>query len=91
VHTREIRPRVTSEQRFLAKAGKFANGALAAGAVLGLLVFLRFVYQGLSGERQFNTRFDLVLYYGLPIGVAAMLLVFGQRKAYDDCFCRCIR
>jgi GDSL-like Lipase/Acylhydrolase family len=74
VHTNEIQPCVNSEERFLAKAGKFANGGLAAGAVLVLSVCFRFVYQGLSGERQFNTPFDLVLYFGLPIGVAALLL-----------------
>ena len=74
MHTREIRPQVNSEERFFAKAGKFANGALAAGAVLVLLMFLRFLYEGLSGRRQFNTPFDLVLYYGLPIGVSAVLL-----------------
>ena len=74
MHTNEIQPYVNSKERFLAKAGKFANGGLAAGAVLVLSVCLRFLYQGLSGERQFNTPFDLVLYFGLPIGVAALLL-----------------
>jgi hypothetical protein len=74
VHTNEIQPCVNSKERFLAKAGKFANGPLAAGAVLVLSVCFRFVYQGLSGERQFNTPFDLVLYFGLPVGVAALLL-----------------
>jgi hypothetical protein len=73
VLTNKIQAWVGSDERFLAKAARFANVSLAAGAVLVLLVFLRFLYQGLSGGRQFNTPFDLVLYYGLPIGVAALL------------------
>jgi hypothetical protein len=46
---------MTDREQFLARAGRLAGVCLASGAALALLVFVRFVYHGLSGQRRFST------------------------------------
>ncbi len=46
---------------------------LASAATLAAVVFLRFLYHGLSGQRRFSTWRDVLLYYVLPAGVAVLL------------------
>jgi lysophospholipase L1-like esterase len=64
---------VTEREQFLDRAGRFASVCLAAAGTTALLVFLRFLYHGLSGQRRFSTWRDVFLYYLLPAGVAVVL------------------
>jgi hypothetical protein len=55
-------------------AARVANVGLACGSALALLVFVNFFYwYSVTGERQFSSPFYLVLYYVLPLTVAAGL------------------
>ena len=66
---------VTSDRlRLLAMAARVANVGLACGSALALLVFVNFFYwYSVTGQRQFSSPFYLVLYYVLPLTVAAGL------------------
>lgn len=66
---------VRDRELFLAKAARVASIGLVAGAVLSLSVFAYFFYSyTLTGQRQFvSWRFE-VLYYVLPLAVAAALI-----------------
>jgi hypothetical protein len=64
---------MTDREQLLARAGRLAGVCLASGAALAFLVFLRFLYHGLSGQRRFSTWPDILLYYLLPAGVAVLL------------------
>jgi hypothetical protein len=66
---------VSDRELFLAKATKVANIGLVAGAVLSLLLFAYFFYSyTLTGQRQFVSWRFAVLYYTLPLAIAAALL-----------------
>jgi hypothetical protein len=61
-------------EQFIIRAGRWAGAWLAATGVLALAVFVRFLYQGLSGQRRVHTWLEIGGYYLLPAAVAALLL-----------------
>ena len=55
-------------------AARVANVGLACGSALALLVFVNFFYwYSVTGQRQFTSSFYVVLYYVLPLTMAAAL------------------
>jgi hypothetical protein len=58
----------------LAGAGRIAGIALASAGGVAALVFLRFLYHGLSGQRRFDTWLELVVYFLVPAAAAVALL-----------------
>jgi hypothetical protein len=71
---------VPQRDRLLSTVNTVAGVALAAAGVLVSAVFLRFVYDGVSGRRQFNTGRDITLYYLVPGGIACLLFAALKLK-----------
>jgi hypothetical protein len=64
---------VTGREQLLTRLGRLASIAFATGSALALFVFVRFVYDGLSGQRRFSTWPAIVAHYLLPAGAAIVL------------------
>jgi hypothetical protein len=64
---------MTERQEFLARAGRIASVGLALAGTLVLVVFLRFLYHGLSGQRRFSSWAEICVYYLLPAAAAIVL------------------
>jgi hypothetical protein len=65
-------------ERFLATAGRLADAGLTLGGTLAFGVFLRFLYQDLSGQRHLVTAFQITAAYVVP-GVVAILCFVSLR------------
>jgi hypothetical protein len=66
---------MTKHDEFLAKAGAAANVILVGGAAASALVFAHFFYRyGWTGDRHFSTWLTMVVHYGGPAGLAALLI-----------------
>jgi len=65
---------ITERENSLARAGRLADVGLAMSGGAALLVFVRFAYDGLSGQRQFRSWIEIGLYYVLP---AVVTLLFA--------------
>jgi PAS domain S-box-containing protein len=62
-------------------SSKFANGVLAAGALACLTVFFYLVYHyGWTGERQFSSPLEVVLYWILPAVLAGICFGFLKQS-----------
>jgi hypothetical protein len=71
----------TRQDRFLARAALVANVVLASGALAAVLVFLYFFYRYTwSAERQFTSVAARLLYYGVPVTIAVILLAALRLK-----------
>jgi lysophospholipase L1-like esterase len=70
----QTRASLTGREQFVAQAGKLAAIGLTVGALLAAFVCARFLYLDWSGQRQFRTTAEIVLYYVVPAGSAVLLL-----------------
>ena len=71
---RSDREATSDRDRLLAMAARVADVGLACGGVLSLLVFVNFFYSySVTGQSQFISSFYIVLYYVLPLTLAAAL------------------
>jgi hypothetical protein len=69
----QVRASLTEREQFVARAGRLAAVGLAAGGLLAAFIFARFLYLDWSGQREFSTSSDIVLYYGAPASLAVLL------------------
>ena len=68
-------PTLNRRHRFITRATVVTNIGLLLGSVLAAVMFAYFVYHyGWARDRQFNAWYYAILYYGLPLGVAILLL-----------------
>jgi hypothetical protein len=67
--------RCMKKEKFLRTAARLANIILAGSALVCLVALSYFVYQyGWTGQRQFMSVGDVVVYYLVPAGLAILLL-----------------
>jgi len=72
---------MTSQERFLAKAGAAANAVLLTGAVASALTFLFYVYRyGWRAERRFAGWQEVLVYYVVPAVLAGLLFAALRLK-----------
>jgi hypothetical protein len=73
---RSDRETTSDRDRLLAFAARLANVGLVCGGALALLAFVYFFYwYSMTGQRQFISPVYVVVYYVLPLTLAAALLV----------------
>jgi hypothetical protein len=73
---------VGSRERFISTAAKMANVVLGAGAVVCACAFAYFLYHyAWVRDRQFTGWLGVVLYYGVPTGLALLLFLAMRLKA----------